>query len=421
VDDLLVQGGIIGGRREDLAVADGRIRRIGPDLAVPARATIDATGKLVLPAFVEAHIHPDKAYVADRTAGLRAAGPTPQALVAELKRKFTVDDVHERARRVLLAAVRHGCTIMRAHVEIDAFVELRGVEAMRRLQTELADVLDLELIAFAQEGIFRDGVTQGLLREALALGLPVLGGCPYMDDDQRWHIDWFFETAQAAGVPLDFHADSSDDPARLTADYIEEQTIARGMQGRVTLGHLCMLDVLEPAVRTRLIDRLGAAGIHVISLPATELHVKGRAPSRAWRGVTRIEELRAAGVNVSVSTNNIVNPFTPYGYPDLLRQALVTAMAAHLGNLDQLAWLLDLVTVNLARALGRGDYGLTAGSRADLVVLDAADQATAITEQAEKLWVVKSGRVVARNTRHSEMLLTCRGRRAVAPQEPFPS
>jgi cytosine/creatinine deaminase len=108
---------------------------------------------------------------------------------------------------------------MRAHVEIDAFVELRGVEAMRRLQTELADVLDLELIAFAQEGIFRDGVTQGLLREALALGLPVLGGCPYMDDDQRWHIDWFFETAQAAGVPLDFHADSSDDPARLTADY----------------------------------------------------------------------------------------------------------------------------------------------------------------------------------------------------------
>ena len=143
----------------------------------------------------------------------------------------------------------------------------------------------------------------------------------------------------------------------------------------------------------------------MISLPATELHVKGRAASRTWRGITRIEELRAAGVNVSISTNNIVNPFTPYGHPDLLRQALVTAMAAHLGNLDQLAWLLDLVTVNPARALGRVDYGLAEGCRADLVVLDAADPATAITEQAEKLWVVKSGRVVARNTRHSEVLL----------------
>jgi cytosine deaminase len=405
VDDLLIQGGIIAGHRQDVAIADGRIRQIAPDLPAPARSTIDATGRLVLPGFVESHIHPDKAYVADRTAGLRPGGPTPQVLVAELKRAFTVEDVHARARRVLLAAVRHGCTIMRAHVEIDAFVELRGVEAMRRLQAELAGVLDLELIAFAQEGIFRDGVTQGLLRDALAMGLPVLGGCPYMDDAPRRHIDWFFDTAQAAGVPLDFHADSSDDPAQLTAEYIAEQTIARGMQGRVSLGHLCLLDVLEPARRARVIDRLRDAGVHVISLPATELHVKGRAASRTWRGITRIEELRAAGVNVSISTNNIVNPFTPYGHPDLLRQALVTAMAAHLGNLDQLAWLLDLVTVNPARALGRIDYGLAEGCRADLVVLDAADPATAITEQAEKVWVVKSGRVVARNTRHSEVLL----------------
>jgi cytosine/creatinine deaminase len=406
MDDLILRGGLVAGRPQDVAIAGGRIRRIGAALDASARATIDVAGKLVLPAFVESHIHPDKAYVADRTGGLRAGGPTPQVLVAELKRTFTVDDIHDRARRVMLAAVRHGCTIMRSHVEIDGFVGLRGLHALRRLQADLADVLDLTLIAFAQEGIFRDGgVTQGLLREALAMGVPVLGGCPYMDEDQRRHIDWFFDTAQAAGVPLDFHADSSDDPALLTTDYIAEQTIARGMQGRVTLGHLCMLDVLEPAHRARVIDRVREAGIHVISLPATELHVKGRAPRRTWRGVTRIEELRAAGVNVSISTNNIVNPFTPYGYPDLLRQALVTAMAAHLGNLDQLAWLLDLATVNPARALGISDYGLGEGCRADLVVLDAADPAQAITEQADKLWVLKAGRPVARTEHRSELLV----------------
>lgn len=406
MDDLILQGGIIAGRQQDLAVQGGRIRQIAPKLAAPAHNTIDITGRLVLPGFVESHIHPDKAFVADRTSGLKQGGPIPQVLVAELKKAFTVEDIYERARRVMLLAMRHGCTTMRAHVEIDAYVELRGVEALRRLQAELRGILDVQLIAFAQEGIFHDEVTQNLLREALRLGLTTLGGCPYMDEDQRRHIDWFFETAEAADVPLDFHADSGDDPSRLTCDYIAEQTIARGLQGRVTLGHLCTLDLLEPAQRAHVIDKLRAAEIHVISLPATEMHVKGRADTRAWRGVTRLEELRAAGVNVAISTNNIVNPFTPYGHPDLLRQALLTAMAAHLGNLDQMAWLLDLITVNPARAIGLDDYGLAAGCGADLVVLDAADPVQAITEQSEKLWVLKAGRMVARNARSSELFVS---------------
>jgi len=409
-EPLVLRGGLVGGRRQDVAIRDGRIERLGAPLDAAGYETLDVTDRLLLPGFVESHIHPDKAFIADRTQGLRAGGPTPQHLVAELKKTFTVDDIYARARRVLELAVRHGCTTMRAHVEVDAFVELRGVEAMRRLQADVAGVLDLELIAFAQEGIFHDTVTKDLLREALKAGLRVLGGCPYMDGDQRAHIDWCFETAQEFGVPLDFHADSSDDPAQLTTDYIAQQTLARAMQGRVTLGHLCMLDVLEPAHRARLIGQIREAGIHVISLPATELHVKARTDTRrTWRGVTRIGELRDAGVNVSISTNNIVNPFTPYGHPDLLRQALVTAMAAHLGNLDQLAWLPELITTNPSRALGLEGYGLAPGCRADVVVLDARDAAQAITEQAEKLYVLKAGHIVARNTRTSELSLPRRG------------
>jgi cytosine deaminase len=405
MNPLLLRGARVDGRPVDIAIRNGRIERIGAGLSPTGdAATLDLGNRLVLPGFVETHIHPDKAFIADRTEGLRAGGPTAQTLVAALKKSFTVDDVYRRARRVLELAVRHGCTAMRAHVEIDALVELRGVEAMRRLQAELAGVLDLELIAFAQEGIFHDGVTRDLLREALKAGLRTLGGCPYMDNDQRAHIDWFFETAQTFGVPLDFHADSADDPAMLTSDYIAEQTIARGMHGRVSLGHLCMLDVLEPAHRARVVDRLREARIHVISLPATELHMKGRADARrTWRGVTRLGELRAAGINVAISTNNIANPFTPYGHPDLLRQALITAMSAHLGNLDQLAWLPELFTTNAARAIGLEGYGLAEGCRADLVVLDAADAAQAITEQVEKLYVIKGGRVVARSTRTSEL------------------
>jgi cytosine/creatinine deaminase len=406
MDDLILRGGIIAGTQQDLAIQHGRIRQIAPRISTPAQTTLDIAAKLVLPGFIESHIHPDKAFIADRTSGLRRDGPSPQVLVAQLKKTFTVEDIAKRARRVILSAIRHGCTTMRAHVEIDVFAELRGVEALQRVQAEFAGVLDLQLIAFAQEGIFHDEVTQGLLREGLQMGLPILGGCPYMDRDPRRHIDWFFNTAEAAGVPLDFHADSGNDPSALTCDYIAEQTIARGMQGRVTLGHLCTLDMLEPDHRARVIETIRQAGIHVISLPATEMHVKGRADKHTWRGVTRLEELRAAGVNISISTNNIVNPFTPYGHPDLLRQALVTAMAAHLGNLDQMAWLLDLITINPARAIGLKDYGLAEGCQADLVVLDAADPAQAITEQAEKLWVFKAGRIVARNARTSEVFVT---------------
>jgi cytosine/creatinine deaminase len=406
MDDLILRGGIIAGTQQDLAIQHGRIRQIAPRISTPAQATLDISAKLVLPGFIESHIHPDKAFIANRTSGLRREGPSPQVLVAQLKKTFTIEDIYERARRVMLFAIRHGCTTMRAHVEIDAFADLRGVEALQRVQAEFAGVLDLQLIAFAQEGIFHDEVTQGLLREGLQMGLPILGGCPYMDREPRRHIDWFFDTAEAAGVPLDFHADSGDDPSALTCDYIAEQTIARGMQGRVTLGHLCTLDMLEPDHRARVIETIRQADIHVISLPATEMHVKGRADKHTWRGVTRLEELRAAGINVSISTNNIVNPFTPYGHPDLLRQALVTAMVAHLGNLDQMAWLLDLITINPARAIGLKDYGLAEGCRADLVVLDAADPAQAITEQAEKLWVFKAGRIVARNARTSEVFVT---------------
>ena len=404
MSSLLLRGGRIDGSRVDVEIRDGRIERLGHDLPVAGHELLDVSDRLLLPGFVESHIHPDKAFIADRTEGLRAGGPTAQSLVAALKKSFTVEDVYRRARRVVELAVRHGCTAMRAHVEIDSLVELRGVEAMRRLQADVAGLLDLQLIAFAQEGIFHDGVTRDLLREALKAGLPTLGGCPYMDADQRAHIDWFFDTAEAFGVPLDFHADSADDPAMLTSDYIAEQTIARGMQGRVSLGHLCTLDVLPPDHRARVVDRLREAAIHVVSLPATELHVKGRVDARrTWRGITRIGELRDAGVNVSVSTNNVVNPFTPYGHPDLLRQLLVTAMAAHLGNLEHLRWLPELITTNPARALGLQGYGLAEGCRADVVVLDARDAAQAITEQAEKLYVIKGGRIVARTTRRTEL------------------
>src|SRR5439155_792453 len=289
-----------------------------------------------------------------------------------------------------------------------------------------AGVLDLRLIAFAQEGIFRDGVTRDLLREALKAGLAVLGGCPSMDRDQPRHIDWFFDTAQDFGVPLDFHADSADDPAMLTSDYIAEQTIIRGMQGRVTVGHLGTLDVLTPDHRARVIDKLREAGLHVISLPATELHVKGRGDDRrTWRGVTRIAELRAAGINVALSTNNIVNPFTPYGHPDLLPQALVAAMAGPLGNLEQMPCLWasaarSAATRARAREAGLEDAGtLEAVVRASRVILSvvpphgAADLARAVAALGFRGLYVDANAVAPSTAREMGRVVEAAGARFV--------
>src|SRR5262247_578316 len=149
MDDLIVQGGIVAGQQQDIAIQQGRIRAIAPGLRTAARERLEVTGKLVLPGFVESHIHPDKAFVADRAPGLQAGGPSPQVLVAELKKAFTVEDVYQRARRALTLALRHGCTTMRAHVEIDPYVGWRGVEALQRLRAEFQGVLDVQLVAFA--------------------------------------------------------------------------------------------------------------------------------------------------------------------------------------------------------------------------------------------------------------------------------
>ena len=405
---LLLHDGSINGSLVDLLIIDGYIAEVGPFIDAPKAEHRDLGGRLVLPGFIESHIHLDKAFVADRAPGLSNQGPSPQVLVAQLKREFTAADVYARARRAAAQAIRHGCVAMRAYVEIDEFIELRGVEAMLELKADLDGVLDLQLVAFAQEGIYQDNVTQDLLVEGLHQGLEVLGGCPYMDPGrERDHIDWCFETATRYGVPLDFHADTADDPRRLTSDYIVAQIKTYGMQGRVQIGHLCTLDVLLPAARCELIEAMRDAQVHAVSLPATESHVKGRDdPLRTWRGVTRIAELREGGVNVAVATNNVVNPFTPFGHADPLRQLLITAMLAHLGNLEDLAWLPELVTDNPARALQRPDYGLTPGCRADLVVLDAPDPVTAIVEQSEKTLVFNAGRVVAENRRENLLTLT---------------
>ena len=388
--DGLVDIAIVG---ERIAAAD-IVERTG-------RETIDLGGRLVTPGLVESHIHLDKALLDDRV--LSVAGTLQEAirLTGEAKRAFTIDDIRSRARQVLDLAVRAGTTAMRSHVEVDPIVGLTGLEAMLPLREEYAPALDLQLCAFAQEGIVKAPGTEGLLRRALTMGADLIGGCPYNDSDGLEHIRIVFALATAFGVDVDFHADFSDEPDHLHVREIAAQTVRAGWQGRVTVGHLSELGAVPAFRQDEIIAEIASAGVGVICLPATDLYLMGRRDEyNVRRGLTPVRRLLAAGVPVALASNNIRNPFTPVGTADLSHMAFVAAVAAHMGTPADLRALLTAITLHPARLLRLPDYGLAPGCLADLVVWDCARPEDAVATLAPRTLVLKRGRVTIEASRH---------------------
>jgi cytosine deaminase len=384
----------------DVAVADGRIRDVG-DVTDTAREVIDARGRLLTPGLVDAHIHLDKALLAGRVA--TAAGTLEEAIrvTGEAKRRFTVDDIRARARQVLDLAVAAGTTAMRTHVEVDPIVGLAGMEAVVPLRAEYAPAIDLQVCAFAQEGILQAPGTEELLRRALGMGADLVGGCPYNDSDAVEHIRIVFALARAFGVDADFHVDFADEPDHLHVRDIISQTLAEGWQGRVAVGHLTELAALDDLTADAIIDSLAAARIGVISLPATDLYLMGRGDrTNVRRGLTPIRRLLAAGVPVALATNNVRNPFTPVGTADLAHLTFLTAVAAHMGTDGDLRDLLDTVTTHPARILRLADYGVAPGCRADLVLWDCERAEEIAMALPPRVLVIKNGRVSMETERH---------------------
>ncbi len=377
----------------DIAVVGDRIASNGP-ASVAARGAIDLGGRLVTPGLVESHIHLDKALLSDRVS--TTAGTLEEAIrvTAQAKRSFTVDDVRGRARRVLDMAVRNGTTAVRSHVEVDPGVGLTGLEALLPVREEYAPALDLQLCAFAQEGIIRAPGTEGLLRRALQMGADLIGGCPYTDSDPIGHIRTVFALATAFGVDADFHVDFSDEPLHMHVREIADQTVRLGWQGRVVVGHVTELAAIPPFEQDTVVAELAAAGVAVVCLPATDLYLMGRGDDiNIRRGLAPIRRLLAAGVPVALASNNIRNPFTPVGTADLALLTFLVAVAAHMGSPADLRALVDTITVHPARMLRLPDYGLVPGCRADLVVWECARAEDIPATLPARTLVLKRGRV----------------------------
>jgi cytosine deaminase len=415
VTDLLLRDARLpdGAGPVDIAVAGGRITAIGRPTTESAEAAvvIDCAGDAVIPGLVEPHLHLDKALLDAEAPPSDGTLADAIAVTGRLKAAFTRESVGARAGRLLEQAVGHGTTVIRAQPDVDPIVGLTGFEAMLDLRAAYADLVDLQIVAFPQEGLLRAPGTEDLLVEALRQGADVVGGCSYQEattEDCRAHVDRVFALAERFGVPVDIHADLADDtadPRFALAGHIADRTRAHGMGGHVTVGHMTSLASLAPETRKRVLGELADAGVAVIVLPMTDMHLGGRNDeANVRRGIAPVSDLLDAGVRTGLSSNNVRNAFTPYGVADVLDVALFLAQTSHLASPDDLARLVGMVTDDAAAIVGRGDrHGLHVGAEADLVVLAATSATEALLSRAHRRVVVKRGRVVA-TTEHTVQL-----------------
>jgi cytosine deaminase len=385
----------------DIGIRNGLIAQLQERIDHPYKCLIDAEERVVIPGLLEPHIHLDKALLERRMPNLSGTLQEAIRITGILKKNQVRKDVLERSRQVLDMALCNGTVGLRCHPDVDQIQGLIGVETLLELKAEYANLLDLQIAAFPQEGILKSPGTIGLMEEALRLGSDVVGGCPYNErnwDDTTAHIDTVFSLAQRFDKPIDMHADFADDVSDqrfAAAAYIAEKTIATGYQGRVSLGHMTSLASLLPAEAAPIFDLLRRANIHIITLPATDLYLGGRSEgNNPRRALAPVRALRAAGVNVAYSSNNIQNAFTPFGAADPLQIGLFLAHVAQMGSPEDQAEVLRMGTYAAAEAMGiSAHYGIEVGKQADLVILDTRRVADALLESPARLWVIKRGRI----------------------------
>ena len=384
----------------DLAIDQGKIVDIAPDLACHGACEIDARGRVLIPGLIESHLHLEKALVMDRQANRSGTLKEAIAVTAALKPTFTRDDIETRVRQVLRQIIAFGSTHVRAHAEFDPAQGFIGFDTLLDLRREFATQIDIQIVAFPQEGIVKTPGTAAMMVEAMHKGADVVGGIPYNDSDANAHIDWIFRLAREFDKDLDVHQDFRDDADAMSIEYLARKTIAENYAGRVSVGHLTALGAAEPRRRDEIIALLRDAGISVICLPATDLHLGGRNDAfNVRRTLAPVRALRDGGVNVCLATNNIRNAFTPYGTGDLLQIGALALPACHLGGADDQPTVLPMLTTNAARALRLPNYGIAIGNDADLVLLDTQRLADVIIDQPDRRVVVKRGRIVAETTR----------------------
>ena len=378
----------------DIGIENGKIVAIEPELAAQGE-TIDLGGRLVSAGFVETHIHLDKSRILDRCTSDRGDIEEAIAEVAKAKKAFTPEDVHARATRTLEKAILQGTTHMRTHLEVDPVVGLRSLEGVRPLIKDYAWAIDLEICVFPQEGLLNNAGTDELMVQGLKHGCQVVGAAPYTDSNPPGQIDRVFEMAREFDVDVDMHLDFGPTADGMDVDHVCRRTDQYKYGGRVAIGHVTKATSLPTDKFEAMAKRLADAGVALTVLPSTDLFLMGRHhrhDHNSTRGVVPAHKLIPQGVNCALSSNNVLNPFTPFGDCSLMRMANLYANIAQVGKRTDMRACFDMITRRPAQLMRLKDYGVAIGKTADLVVLDATDPEMAVAELVPVLYAFKRGR-----------------------------
>ena len=398
--DLILRNALIAGAENeppvDIGIEGGRIAAIETGLAAEGEE-IDVGGRLVSPGFIETHIHLDKSCLLDRCKSVQGTLEEAISEVAKAKQSFQADEVRERAVKTLEKCILQGTTHMRTHLEVDPVVGLRSLDGIQPLIEDYKWAIDLEICVFPQEGLLNNPGTDELMIEGLKRGCQVVGGAPYTDSDPPGQIDRLFEMAREFDVDVDMHLDFGNTPEGMTIEHVCNRTEEYGYGGRVTVGHMTQLSTLEVPELERITRRLADVGVAVTVLPSTDLYLMGRHQDHnVLRGVVPIHRMLRHGVNCNLSSNNVLNPFTPFGDCSLIRMANLYANICQVGQIDDTIECFDMVTRRSAELLNLDDYGIEVGRSADLVVIDNTDRQGAVAELSQPLMGIKRGHVTFR-------------------------
>lgn len=399
--DLIIRNANLpdGRRGMDIACGDGSIVAIEKAIAADAGREIDATDRLVAPPFVDPHFHMDATLSLGRPR-MNRSGTLLEgiALWGELKPIQTVDEIIERAMRYCDLAISMGMGAIRSHVDV-CDDTLKGVEALIEVRRRVAPYLDLQLVAFPQDGLFRSATAEDNLLRSLDMGVDIVGGIPHFErtmEDGARSVRRLCEIAEQRGLRVDMHCDETDDPMSRHVETLAYETQRLGLQGRVAGSHLTSMHSMDNYYVSKLLPLMAEAGLAAIPNPLINILIQGRHdtyPKR--RGQTRVRELRDTGITVGFGSDCVMDPWYSLGRADMLDVATMGLHVGQLSSREDMAWCFDAVTVNSAAIMGLEDYGVIEGASANFSILQAFDKVEAIRLRATRLFVVRGGKVVA--------------------------
>ncbi len=408
--DLLVKNANLpdGQTGIDIACKDGRIAAVEAGITADAGKVIEADGKLVSPPFVDSHFHMD-ATLSLGLPRMNQSGTLLEgiALWGELKEILTVDAVVERALRYCDLAVSQGLLAIRTHVDV-CDDKLTGVQGLLEVREKVKDYIDLQLVAFPQDGLYRSPGAETNLLKALDMGVDIVGGIPHFErtmDDGAKSVRRLCEIAAERGLMVDMHCDETDDPMSRHIETLAYETQRLGLEGKVAGSHLTSMHSMDNYYVSKLLPLIAEAEVHAIANPLINITLQGRHdtyPKR--RGQTRVPEMRSYGINVAFGHDCVMDPWYSMGSGDMLEVASMGLHVAQMTSREAIRYCYDCVTSHPAKAMGLEGYGLEKGCKADFVLLQARDTIEAIRLKATRLAVVKSGKVIATSEpRHTRL------------------